>query len=600
MTYDNSAVNAYLGGFGAGTSGDTTLARDTTFVDTTSKIACDGNVTSVSLTMFYTDTWPATSAKIKLLREKGAAEYDVIYDQDITDEYNALTSGAVDIMTKTVDWDVLEGDLFAAYIILTIDVARGIRAISLTDGNIKSISGDVTSRTSIEDYTDNAGTTLQFSATGTTTNFLMTSNENPSGGNHANGDIIPLSVPTNDKYYIIMEDVSVPHGESLTINLQRTSSGGASISDRKIVLDFTDYDPDNPSSGDGLIKFTTSTDVVISTQDIIPAEVFSNKGFTFMYWVDMTSDTTSEELFYTNYNQGMGLTNGDIKCVDYHERARTNRTATNFVRAYITQNTGSGASVGKFVVARKPILCIGDSYVSSYNDVFTRLNRVGRNLLTSFSENRYIINGGIQGNKLLVDAIGVVKSIREHWNKRLNSDLDGNIDGSDRQDWVGMRDVVTIFVNGPCINDIVSSANGLTLNEEEQRALSVRLAGDIARMAGEAGFNDSTRITTGGANEVVYVGVCPNTAGIDAEANAEIKRIIDNLNPSIKIYAVLAQMPFVDCSDLGDYLSDGTHLTTEGDQILADRIVAAYENNLIPIGERLNTGIGSTIIKGKI
>ena len=208
--------------------------------------------------------------------------------------------------------------------------------------------------------------------------------------------------------------------------------------------------------------------------------------------------------------------------------------------------------------------------------------------------------GGIQGNKLLVDAIGVVKSIREHWNKRLNSDLDGNIDGSDRQDWVGMRDVVTIFVNGPCINDIVSSANGLTLNEEEQRALSVRLAGDIARMAGEAGFNDSTRITTGGANEVVYVGVCPNTAGIDAEANAEIKRIIDNLNPSIKIYAVLAQMPFVDCSDLGDYLSDGTHLTTEGDQILADRIVAAYENNLIPIGERLNTGIGSTIIKGKI
>jgi len=573
MAYDSSAVAVHLGGFDAYASGATTIAQSQTHIDTVNTIACAGTINQIKLSTFYSTGYEASVFKFKVLRIVGT-DYTVVHDAtSLVAEWDLLTSGVFTVLTKSgLSIDVQEGDLIAIYYVLDTAGTRGALPDEQAGGNIKSIASDITGTTAIADvgFSDNAGNTIQCEITGTTGEYLLTDDSSPTAG-----ALIPIAYPTATPFYLILEDVDVANGEVLDIHLQYTTSASEPTSDRIITVDFSGADAAD------VIKFTTAAPATVGTEHVVAGSVYGANGpggagrgqkFNFLLWIDPANATVNNELFYTNFDKGMGTTGGDkdISLINYYQRS--NRTNTNILNnIIITQTTGT-PTVGRVVVARDPVLAYGDSYVSQHDGTSTSLAHVAEQLGALFTKTRYVINGGIAGNKILVDSAATSTANRKRWNFH-----EGNPEDLANSDYVMMRDVVVVFVNGPCINDIVTDITSSS-TDAEIGAFAQRLSSDIGRMVGEAAYEDADINNLGSANDTIMCGLVPNTAG-DAATNLNVNSCVDQVNTLLNEQAAVAKIPFIKVANMGVYLSDGTHLSTAGDTEYARRIAVGYENN---------------------
>jgi lysophospholipase L1-like esterase len=227
------------------------------------------------------------------------------------------------------------------------------------------------------------------------------------------------------------------------------------------------------------------------------------------------------------------------------------------------QETGSGVSLQRIVVCRRPIIAFGDSFVAGYAGGPILAN-VGRALATQhlFTRDQYVINAGISGNPVLV-SVEASTAARLRWN-------------SSRHDLCAYHDVVVLFVNGPGLNDVACIT---ALNTPEQvSARAGELASAITQMAQEA-FTDGDEV--GGRNLPVMCELIPYTAYRESDYNRYLnqKNCIEELNFLLGQFAAANGIPFVQVYDeMPEAYSDGTHPTAQGSTWIAERIVQAYES----------------------
>jgi len=348
----------------------------------------------------------------------------------------------------------------------------------------------------------------------------------------------------------------------------------------------------NQYNGANLVLAVPSATTFVSDKDYIADDTTGTAVRT--YW--------HQKAFCTDYGYGNGIGVKDTQHVELTNRARYNGTSgRTWTAVKITQLSGTSINVGRIIVCRNPVLAIGDSFVSGYSGITndTTPSHIGTYLPTAFTDDRYMILAGIPGDKVLTNDAGSVTSIREHWNT-----FSASIAGVSysRYDRVCFPDALTVFVNGPGINDIISSVNASTSTADIGET-ATRLATAVLTMAGQALYDDlaGTRGWKRAGNDVVVCGIAPNYStqtgeGDHATAVANRTLCIAKTNQLLKTGCAIAGIPFVNASGFLAYIStdDGTHPNETGDTAIATEIAEAYEQNTVP-----STGGGGWIRKGR-
>ena len=359
------------------------------------------------------------------------------------------------------------------------------------------------------------------------------------------GDIVQIPFYSEQGQYIILEDVYVKNDEIFNISLNFTDSQGLDTDAETLVLNLINETFSLKNNGNSM--FLTET----YYQDI---------KLTIHIWIDPVLGKM--DVLYVNYHLGQGGGGAsDIRHISITWRNTATILPNTIIRRIMFTNTfGSSASVKRVIVCRKPILAVGDSYVSAFSqqngsyEYKTVLNHVGERLSDAFNEKRYVINGGRTGNAL----IGSGNTISARWN-------------SFGQDLCAYHDVIVVPVNGPGLNNL----SVLKSHPEELNDLVSGLAEAISKIVDEAqSFGDNL----GGWNDVIMAEMIPFGQAADVCEEERLAQIL--LNNKLARIAYIAGVPLVETYDdypAEFYYSAGIHPNLDGDLWLAERTAQSYQ-----------------------
>ncbi len=614
MAYDNTPLNLNVAGIGRmpSGSGGGLVACNTTWFD--KRLSCKhaGTLTEFSASILVNRTTAGanvTKAKLKIGYFDGTGTtYDKLKLRSDTDITNLVHDAVIDVVpaSKRINFsidvsslgiEIQEGDVLGCCIETDTDTATDPEAApcylvcdySTTGGGTGLIAGN--------SYDGDLGTTVDdYIYTGTVNSdiddkiFFIGAKIQTTDKILYELDSVNMSglnfIPTLDydeSYHIFLEGVTVPLGEKLEISIKSLPGGDSAYGDGHLVKYVIDYSggagTGTLSSYRGLTASPPATHVQsIADNEILDIDLFKH--------ADGDSGTRGFSCMYVNYHecQGpQGIT--DPKHILLGDETNLTIKYSNLTSVgklvEINNSSAATASIDKLVVAKKPVVVVGDSFTSTFRttspDSGAKLNHVGHAIGNAFTERRYVVNGGRTGSAVLIDSTGACTSIKD----RYDSDH-GFI-------WL-YQDCIIVFVNGPGLNDIAAILdNDLSPRPEE---LASRVFGAISMMAGKAMFTKVVGQSDAmkHSNDVVLCGTIPypkySIEGVDQDIdrfNLQ-EEALTKLNYSLAELSTIHKIPFVDCWDfpISLYQSDWTHPSTpDGDNWIANKIATAYENNYI-------------------
>jgi len=552
--YSTSPASVTVGGFGE-VSGSAWL-QDCTAIDIRCVLAMTCNVTELHMTVTKSSGEIASAGdiKIKVVSETGGV-YTVQYDIDFSAEFNALSPGC-QTLVKTGNWAVQKGWMLGHYSSANLFTSTIHQVAGLSSWHAFVYrNGDCTDTFSSPATV--SGRALAIGAYAATSECVLF--DDPSGHIGEGGIAIPVfrAVP----YYIVVE-TSVPDGESLEIQAMRN---GNSAEYTMHTLRIS-YDGGN---GDDSVRLYNGATYNPCAQKSIAGQ--EGDKITYHLWEGVGADASGEldriDCLFCNYTDGQGPTggDGDIKMVSITDRAglmTLDDLETRHIRWLKFVNVGGHAAVHRVVVCRRPIVAVGDSYTSSCGGGVTVLARVGAALDDPgvFTERRYVINGGIMGNRVLADSTGWGTAIKTRFNQAASN-----------QDLCAFRDAVYVFVNGPCTND----AGTATTQERVYRTV-VGAAGAIGQMVYDA------KAISG--SDVVMTSLMPwAPAALGTDYNQWQADAVRESSALLKTIASYARVPFADFYN--DYTGGWwsyNHPDDAGSLMMARAIATAYEESRMP------------------
>jgi lysophospholipase L1-like esterase len=542
-SYSNQPVTIWAGGYGyAAAYGEPVLFPGKTYGFISDRFLASGLLRRIRMRL-YTDNGTSPiegAAKLKIL-SGFSNPFTLRADIDITEAVN-LAKQTVDSQGRfTLEYDCLphgltvtNSDFIAAYFPEHICFVRTTEVPCPSNEQVLcNWGGDITEAAAVLDH-ELCGYSYIMDFRIDSPEFIIFDNKSPI----ASPACIELPYYEKESQYIILENVYIPYSENLKIDLCQTFDDGDDRTLNSITL--------NDTISGRYIDF-----------DGFSSNVSCNSGS--RYNIHIWTDPQQGKIEVLYYNKSI---------VNIQHKSLTGRSPQRMVpgrcirRLRIHQDYGTHGSVNRIVVCRKPVLAVGDSFVSGYNGK-TILSNVGMALSGSnvFSENRYVINGGISGNQVLTSTSSC-SAIQIRWN---NND----------HDLCAYRDVIVTFVNGPGLNDISQIYASATAEQVTQKAHE--LAQAITKMATETLANGDE---VGGCNSIVMCEMIPYTRyqETDFERFLKQKSCQEQLNSLLSEFATQKNIPIAQVyEDIPASYSDGTHPTTEGSIWIAQCIAETYE-----------------------
>jgi hypothetical protein len=569
MAYSKSNVSIVTGGFGFSTQSAGTLPglSNRTWADVQNKIKASGLLTRIKFRIRSTDGTRPTTFKVKIMYG-AASPYSVRAVINLTTAIN-WTTQIPSAGYSTIDYDCTA---------LGIQVQENDFVGFFTNPANIEISGigSVTDTTlyysaTAQDYgvgADNAtlggsqsSHHLSLECTVQTGNFWWATDTTLQVRTKYN----PIPNITSEPFYVILENVAVPTDESLTIGLETTNpTTGAVVIEKTIVIDYTGANKSitlNTSGNPSLTLGDTSDD---------------DRCHDLHIWTDPV--TGKIEVMVVNYKNGQGIDDADIKHSSITARVSGALSATGLVfrRVTFTQGTGTGATVGKLVVCRKPVVAMFDSFVSTVESDATVLARVGKYLDDAgiFTEQRYVINAGISGNGIMRDS-DTHTAFRTRWNDVANG-----------RDICAYRDVVfALIVNG--LNDTGIGGPNTVNTTAKAHERAGQILGEIGKVLGDcSGVFD---YATGTIYRTPCDAVVCGPIYVAPDSRSAVLDLFKNLiDIGLAMLCCSANVPYARVIDdfsstLYASSSDSHPSDTSGSEYLARKIAYAYENNTVPL-----------------
>lgn len=556
-----------------------------TYVDTDQPIQAAGTLSRIHM-RFYGNGATSTVNKFAIVRETSSQNYNIVGVIDVTAHMNAAWTAAGE-SAQRFEYDtavtygaegpldlsgitVVKGDMLACY--METNIYPGLND-SHTGFSVDYEAGDLLTSGAItvdDTTTENASFVVDVFVT-TTKAFIL---DDSTGW--GDGEELLLPSFTGEIYTIILEDVVVPDAEDFKLNIiARTMTNMIDRDDNNFYLDMTQ------AAGSDVMAIRKEDDAVLFSQTVTFEGGAGDDRYTIFITIDPNAHTSAAmKVMYVNYQNGQGAKTSDPNSTDISHVSLGNGGSW-FARSWqyppriiqMSQGTGSGASVARIVVTRKFIVGVGNSFVAKHisdaagmelSGIAEKLNDNGR-----FTEDRYVVIGGIPGNRMLTEA--GLASITQRFNSPLTKM--GDLSGA-----------VYVFCNGPGINDIAGGSKPTT--NDEAIALGKALAWQIMAMASRAIENQS---------EVVLNEICYLEPG-HAQQNAYTDLAVKTYNQTLRRVSALLQVPLAKTAktvlaNAGTYYKDDhIHLETVGYEYMADTIVTAYEGGVTDVSPELNIG----------
>lgn len=578
--YSNSNINVIGGCYSLNSDAGNKCTQDQVFHNPSHAFSCSGTVNSISALGISTAGTAATGAYILVLSGT-ESPYVIEHVEDVTAAFNAVVAkGSFSVSFTNLGIPISAGQWLGWYAYTTAeegDYSTLKREITDATGESlvasnTALSVPITTSNTVETVGSSADDSIAWTVTLETNQYVITDKTN-GGSGYGNGGIVNIDVPLTEPYWIVLEGVVCPDGESLAIALQYVNqTTGAPTANETYTIDMGAADTFSASAGTPTLDMTGQGDA---------AEKIN-------YHIYINPTTSKQDVIVYNHTSGQCLGPMSVTRDSTHRSLNSGVpvafTGTNILRRILFTNAGGNALVDRVVVTRKPIVAMGDSYVSS----ITTLAAIGALLDNEgvFSEKRYVINGAIGANLVTRDSPTYSTALRTRWNST-NNHL-----------WA-YRDSVFCFVNGPSINDI-SASIFLASTYPMCDAFADMLAGDIGRMAGDClsgsvtGYVSASTIPS---NDVILCEMIPSNYSYGHEAEetyiqsmAKQNYTIRQFNKNIQAIANRLGVPFVRTYSRAWTYTDSKHIDAAGYAIYADLIVDAYENNQVPVSPYSKTG----------
>lgn len=562
MGYDNSNVEVVCAGYGVASAPGNKNGGLVDYTLSNPNYKFVAGVWTGYKIEAYTDGSVAPTVKLKVLTGTGPA-YTLVHTIDIS---YAIEKAAIAELGAGI-----EGYFSAEFDLTDLETSEGVfedKSVAVLPTQFLAVYGDtlIISRKSTWDQTQ----LLVCSSLGDNENLvtllddgiyhecIVSTNETivfDSSTGYGNGDRIPVPYYEEQNQYIMIEDVVVPNTEDLNIDLVYIDAAdGTSNIAATIAIDF---------SANTISLGVASDSLAGQAGDKLNLHI----------WLDPVNDLI--EVIYVNTEVGQGPSGGvgDLRFISLQGRIPAAITADIKIKQVVLTNVGTGASVGRIVSCRKPVVSVGDSFATGSN--------IGGRLGDAdvFSEQRYAIITGLGGNSVTRSSTTLLTSVMRRWNSGTD-DNDANI----AQDIIGFRDVVFVLINGPGINDI-NNAIKVTSSSAAIRALATELGGAAARIAGDAVspniyYNGVDKVTNDvilcemiPKNEAQYAGALPNVLLCETYVNDYLASISHRLQvPLARVYS--------DYANNGGY-TDATHADATGQTWIAQQIADAYEKGRV-------------------
>ena len=486
---DETVVNCGMYGYIPYNAGIHSTGK--TYVDIGRPIQASGILSRVHMRLW--SNGDAGSCKLGILRPAGGDDYTVQGVIDITTEVNIArvtspVTGRFEFDTDTAPTTmgsiaVEAGDVLALYSDTGIYVGFNTASDKTTiyENGDQLTSGTVT-------INDGVNATHSFIA-----DVYVTSNESiifDDSTGYGDGESVFIPTLSDETYTIIIEDITVPDGEDLYIEMVvRDTTQAADYDGEKLYLDMTQ------AAGEEVIAALNYLDATLYSNTVTFESGVKDDSYSGFITINPTAPgLTSMKMSYANYQNGQGPVAGGANSRDILHaslgwgRWFTRRLNTNYaIKELKITNAGGNATVGRIIVSRKNVVAIGDSFAGTHTDADgTILNHVALELSDSgrFTEDRYVIRGGCNGNLLLKES-SVFQSISHR--------VDNYISGL----WA-LPNSVYVFINGPGINDI---AGYPPTTEDEAIALGRALGWQVAGLSSKI-LDDGSEVIL---NEICYL-----------------------------------------------------------------------------------------------
>lgn len=566
--YDNSNQTMIIAGYGHGDFNGTNWTGQRITIDVANPIVKDMTINRVVIQIQRAAAVAATNGcKIKVCSLVSGTTYRVDAEVDVSTEWNAIGGTGDKVLDVTgLSIPVTAGQFVGLYIDDT-NLSNGKELVTdLNANSARSFNGaDVTPTNTFTGTGVAASLNLIMEVYGEDNEYITTDDDTGFG----DGDEINVHPWSVEPYYIVFEGVDVADNENLQIQFMKTNAAdGVDTVVKSLQFNFIDLDGDEDyMTIDGFSTKTTSTDI---------SGLEGNK-FNVYCWIDPIADKM--EIVYINVEDG--AQQGGIGAADYQARSATYRAKVSVTanialkRIKFVQDTGNTASVDRVVVCRKPILAIGDSFVSGNGP--QALAVIGAALGAAFSETRYVINGGVGGGSMTTNV--TIHSTQNRWNSR-NRDNAASDFPKVLGDWVALRDVVVVIVNAGAANDVANANYGVNTSDTKKYEMAGRVIGAVGRIVGEALANEisSFQPYLGDSVDVILSEMIPMPDGDPQEQQA-----VGFINAGLRALSYSSNVPIAlvfNSYDLDNYSdSPRIHPDATGSAFVADAIARAYENN---------------------
>ena len=552
--YSTSNIEIMAGGFGYDTASNNKVPYQETWIDKAHPFTLgDGSysLTKIKLRGTNLTTPGCTTLKVKVFRENGS-DLELVGESDIAGE-GIVAYSVIDGTLGTPITGVQNGDFIGFY--LDGQATAYIRAWTAEAGTTGQSdywhqAGDITTTTATATWTDDAtgNDPLEYDVWFEGNDFVFHEITSPTIDADGEQYDVPLYWGTTEAFYYIFEDVVVPEGDTLEITWEVSDVTSGVVAQETLEVSFDGGANDEEI---GFNSFGTSKSLVDVDSGNQSGDTFD---IYFLYDRRTAYNPNSADVLFVNRTQGqysvspdsnikyISVTDGEMSATWYNSNYR-------FKRLKLVSDA-AGATIGKIIVCRKPVLAVADSFVAGQvaSNPPVVLDNVGAYLGAAFTKKRHIINAGIMGGKVAGRATNGTNFF-QRWGDSLRY----------------FDDVIVAYVNGPGLNNI----NEINSDQATADSLLIGITGTILESIYEAQALGNDVVMT----EMVQ---CPAYTALENSTIVE-------LNTILKYMAWKASVPFAESYyGFNDFDGDNVHPDDTGSSHLADELSAAYENNTYP------------------
>lgn len=569
--YDSAVKNVMAGtyGYAAQSAGGSTLGANLTYADILYPFRIAGSLTRIRCRMYRGAALMAKAAfvgKFKCMSGAAAAvtcDIDINVSAHLWEAANALgAAGYFEYDTSATYAG--EGPIALGQAVTAVQYLGYFSSATPDTIYCYSYDGTKAIYRSAGDVVGTAAFATPFNTSFCSDVTIQTNshwplNDNNGAAGYGKDAWIPLPSYLTERYYIILKKITgIANTHQAKFSFRYTvQATGADAEVAAITIDF----------GAGVNTITLSTGAKVKTLTST-----SGSELDIHVWFDKTNNLISA--WIVNYLDGQGTEgDSDIEHICINDRVPQ---VCNFSakRLIITQAVGAAVNVASVHCCRKPVLAIGDSFMSQYAGGRTDLAHIGAKMddVGVFTLQRYVINGGIVGNRVGQTSNGNHTAIIRRWDTVPKKITDADTGIFKFGDMCDYRDVLVVIIGG--LNDSTQAA---TAAQAQYRASQV--VGGIGKMLGDA-------LSLG--NDIVLCELIPYPDG-----TAIIQGCLRSINRQLRNLAALAQVPLalvydgyyiVDASWYVEAIPNRTHPdAVNGEPYIAGKIVDAHENNRIPV-----------------